>query len=309
MSFDAATIQYLEDALSEAFKYHANLDAFLKRSGVSPALLADVREKAEARSTGRFDKAPKRFVAQIALEELASLRDEGDRIIAAMVTGLTQMTLPDASENAKSAIESLRLKIKTDREIKAENRAEAERAAADAKRADERAKEAARAARTKQRDGLRDRFVGLMEEANAQRRGYLFETFLNDLFELEELDPRRSFKNVGEQVDGSFVWRGRANLVEAKWTNAPVAGAEFSSLIFKLDGKTADTRGLFVSVNGYSGDAIKALNGKGALKFVCLDGSHLMRALMSEEGLVPILERIWRHADETGEAYLPATKL
>jgi hypothetical protein len=34
MPFDASTIQYLEDALSEAFRYHANLDAFLKRSGV-----------------------------------------------------------------------------------------------------------------------------------------------------------------------------------------------------------------------------------------------------------------------------------
>jgi hypothetical protein len=64
-----------------------------------------VREKAEARSTGRFDKAPKRFVAQIALEKLASLGSEGDRIIAAMVTGLTQIALPDASENAKLAIE------------------------------------------------------------------------------------------------------------------------------------------------------------------------------------------------------------
>lgn len=309
MAFDAATIAHLEDALSEAFRFHANLDAFLKRSGVSPALLAEIRNRAEARSTGRFDKAPKRFVAQIALEEFASLGDNGDRIMAAMVTGLTQMSLPDASETAKSAIEALRSKIKTDREIKAENRAEAARATADAKRAEERAKETARAARTAQRDTLRDRFIGLMDESNAQARGYLFEAFLNDLFEFEKLDPRRSFKIVGEQIDGSFAWRGRANLVEAKWTKTPAAGAEFSSLIFKLDGKTADTRGLFVSVNGYSADAIKGLNGKGVLKFVCMDGTHLMRALMSEEGLVPMLERIWRHADETGEAYLPAANL
>ncbi len=309
MAFDAATIQHLEDALSEGFRYHANLDALLKRSGVSPAFLEEVREKAEARSAGRFDKAPKRFVAQIALEELQALGDEGDRTIAAMVTGLTQMSLPDASEHAKSAIEALRSKIRTDRDLRAENRAEAERQAADSKRSEERAREAARAVRTRLRDGLRDRFVGLMADTNLQGRGYLFEAFLNDLFEFEELDPRRSFKNVGEQIDGSFVWRGRANLVEAKWTKAPAAGAEFSSLIFKLDGKTADTRGLFVSVNGYSTDAIKALNGKGALKFVCMDGSHLMRALMSEDGLVPILERMWRHADETGEAYLPTSKI
>lgn len=127
----------------------------------------------------------------------------------------------------------MKSKLKTDREIEAESRAEAERAAANSKRADEHAKEAARAARTRQRDALRDRFIGLMQEANVQGRGYMFETFLNDLFELERLDPRRSFKNVDEQVDGSFAWRGRANLVEAKWTKAPVAGSEFNSAHFR----------------------------------------------------------------------------
>jgi hypothetical protein len=51
------------------------------------------------------------------------------------------------------------------------------------------------------------------------------------------------------------------------------------------------------------------MNGKGELKFVCIDGAHLMRALSIDEGLTPLLERIWRHADETGEAYLPASRL
>ncbi|CAH0357288.1 hypothetical protein SPH9361_04937 [Sphingobium sp. CECT 9361] len=63
-----------------------------------------MREKAEARFMGRFEKVPKRLVAQIALEKLTLLGDEGDQIIAAMLTGLTQMTLRDASENAKSVI-------------------------------------------------------------------------------------------------------------------------------------------------------------------------------------------------------------
>lgn len=309
MGFDAATLQHLEDALSESFRYHSALDTFLLRSGVSPAQLAASRKQADARAAGRFDKAPKRFVAQTILQDISALDAEGDRIIAAMVTSLVKMTLPEATETAKAAILALQTKIKSDKEVKAEQREAEKQAAENERRKAERAREATRLAQTAMRDALRDRFVGLMSETNAQSRGYLFETFLNDLFEFEGLDPRRSFRLVGEQIDGSFNWRSRTHLVEAKWTQAPAAGLEFGAFNYKLDGKTVDTRGLFVSVHGYSTDAIKGVNGKGALKFVCIDGAHLMRALSTDDGLVPILERIWRHADETGEAYLPAPKV
>ena len=114
---------------------------------------------------------------------------------------------------------------------------------------------------------------------------------------------------MGEQIDGAFVWRTRTYLVEAKWTKDPAAGKEFGAFNYKIEGKTADTRGLFISVNGYSPEAIAGMNGKGALKFVCLDGTHLMRALLSDDGLPALLELLWRHADETGEAYLPALRL
>ena len=267
------------------------------------------RKLAENRASGRFDKAPKRFVAQIVLQDIATMGAEGDRIIAAMVTSLLQMTFPDASETALSAVQALQSKIRSDKEVRTEQREAEQRATANAKRKDERIREDARAARTAQRDALRDRFIGLTSEANAQSRGYLFETFLNDLFEFEGLDPRKSFRLVGEQIDGSFNWRSRTYLVEAKWTQSPAAGLEFGAFNYKLEGKTVDTRGLFISVNGYSTDAITGMNSKGALKFVCIDGAHLMRALSSDDGLAPILERIWRHADETGEAYLPVSKI
>ncbi|WP_066522205.1 hypothetical protein [Sphingobium cloacae] len=86
-----------------------------------------------------------------------------------------------------------------------------------------------------------------------------------------------------------------------------MAGADFGAFNYKIEGKSADTRGLFVSVNGYSPEAIQGMNGKGALKFVCIDGAHIMRALLTDGGLPAILERVWRHADETGEAYLPVS--
>lgn len=309
MAFDAATLQHLEDALSEAFQYHSGLDAFVKRCGMASAQLKAARDRAEAKNVGsRFDKAPKRFVAQMVLEDLGASGHAGDCIIAAMVNGLTQMNLTGATDTAKIAVAALKSKLKTDKELRAEERADREREAADAQRTDERRREAARAARNSARDALRDRFLNLMQEPNTQSRGYLFEAFLNDFFDFEGLDPRKSFKNKGEQIDGSIAWRARTYFVEAKWTQQPAAGKEFGAFNYKLEGKTVETRGLFISVNGYSPEAISGMNGKGALKFVCIDGTHLMRALMDERGLTTLLERLWRHADETGEAYLPAAK-
>ena len=310
MAFDPVTLQHLEDALSEAFPYHAGLDAFVSRCGLSATQLKVARDRAEAKNAGsRFNKAPKRFVAQMIIEDLGTAGDAGDRVIAAMITGLTQLPLNGASETALAAVSALRAKIKTDQQIKAEQRADRERAVADAKRTQEKAKEEARATRVSERDALRDRFLTLMQEPNAQSRGYMFEAFLNDLFSFEGLDPRKSFKLVGEQIDGAFVWRTRTYLVEAKWTKDPAAGREFGAFNYKIEGKTVDTRGMFISVNGYSPDAITGMNGKGALKFICLDGAHLMRALSSDEGLTTLLEHLWRHADETGEAYLTASRL
>ncbi len=145
--------------------------------------------------------------------------------------------------------------------------------------------------------------------SDPQKRGYELESFLNELFALEGLRPRGPFRMTGEQIDGSFVWRNRTHLLEAKWTKLLAGGAQFGAFRFKLDGKTVDTRGLFVSVDGYSTDGLAALRTKGNLKFVCIDGEHLAAAVKPSGSLLNILDLIWRHADETGEPYVSASKL
>ncbi|MDB5706232.1 MAG: hypothetical protein JWN66_3348 [Sphingomonas bacterium] len=270
----------------------------------------DARKQAEARNAGgRYDKAPKRLVAQEVLANLSALTDAGASVVASLITSMTKSSFPDATPKAVLALDSMKSAIQNDRSEQEQRRKQERDDRANSIRSSERVRESQRAEVQAKRDGLRDRFSNLMMEANSQRRGYLLETFLNDLFDFEELDPRRSFKLLGEQIDGSFAWRSRTCLVEAKWVKDPVAGAEFGAFNYKIDGKSADTRGIYVSVNGYSPDAIRGMNAKGALKFVCIDGAHIMRALVSSEGISPILERVWRHADETGEAYLPVSQI
>lgn len=306
MPFDAVTLSHVEDALSDGFKYHSTLDDFVIRSGVARPVLATARSRAEQKTSaaGKFTKAPKRYVVKELLAALASDDPNGDRILAQIVTGLMQIPLPDAAPSAVAAVAALKEKALSDRQTRDQQRQSEQEKQQAVQRTAEHVRERARTAKQASRDGLHDRFSGLMVESNAQARGYLLETFLADLFEHEGLQPKGSFKLTGEQIDGSFVWRNRTCLIEAKWVKEPVAGADFGAFNYKIEGKTADTRGLYISINGYSQEAMKGMNAKGALKFVCLDGAHIMRSVLSEDGLPAILERVWRHADETGEAYL-----
>jgi len=160
------------------------------------------------------------------------------------------------------------------------------------------------------RDLLRQNFESLCCESDAQKRGYQLEKFLNRFFALEGFDPRASFKNIGEQIDGSFVLNDRVYLLEAKWTKSQSEGKDFGAFMYKLEGKAIDTRGLFVSINGFTATALQNLKTKGATRFICIDGAHIHRALNAQDySLKDLLQDLWRHASETGEAYLPIIEM
>jgi len=64
---------------------------------------------------------------------------------------------------------------------------------------------------------LKVEFNKIAINTNFQQRGFDFEKFLNKLLLLYELDPKGSFKNFGEQIDGAFTFDGTDYLLEAKW--------------------------------------------------------------------------------------------
>ena len=56
-----------------------------------------------------------------------------------------------------------------------------------------------------------------VEKLAPQQRGFAFESFLDTMFAVFRLSPRKSFRLVGEQIDGSFELNHNTYLVEAKW--------------------------------------------------------------------------------------------
>lgn len=312
MAFGAHVLKQVEDFLADAFQYHDQLDAFLLRSGVSRELLRAARREATDKNErrGRFPNAPKRYVAQELITELSHRgHEEEAKIISNLVTAICNFPTKDLPATARDCVAALR----EIRDQEGRQKAELTKQKEEKRKEEQANQEYVRSKATEQaelkRKALLGDFYTLCAQSNAQARGYALEKLLNELFEFEGLSPKGSFKNIGEQIDGSFAFKDQTHLVEAKWTEALAAGASFGAFMYKIEGKTADTRGLLVSINGYSSEALTGLKMKGGLKFICIDGAHLTRALSPHQSLKKVLHECWRHADETGESYLPVSRM
>lgn len=144
---------------------------------------------------------------------------------------------------------------------------------------------------------LRSDLVGFTQ-LTAQKRGYAFEVFLRDLFNVFGLEAREPFRLKGEQIDGSFLLQGETYLVEAKWQDAQTGVADLHTFHGKVEQKAAWARGLFVSHSGFTEDGLAAF-GRGK-KVICMDGLDLYETLSRELPLNHVLERKVRRAAETG---------
>lgn len=142
-----------------------------------------------------------------------------------------------------------------------------------------------------------------------QPRGFAFERFLNELFGAYGLNPGKSFRLVGEQIDGSFDCASSTYLLEAKWVAKQVDQAQLLAFKGKVDGKSAWSRGLFISINGYSADGLQSfLIGK-STNIICMDGLDLHTVLSGVVDLKDAIERKARRAAETNRAFVPLGEL
>ena len=102
-----------------------------------------------------------------------------------------------------------------------------------------------------------------------QARGYAFEKFLKQLFDVYGLAAQEPFRLRGEQIDGSFQFANEIYLVEAKWQSQPTGVAELHTFHGKIEQKAAWTRGLFVSNSGFTDEGLSAF-GRGK-RVICMD--------------------------------------
>lgn len=137
---------------------------------------------------------------------------------------------------------------------------------------------------------LRNDFFNLSVEQNHQKRGYLLEKFLNDLFILFDLDPKESFKITGEQIDGAFTFDNQDYLLEAKWQQDLIQAGDLYDFGGKIAGKFKIALGLFISINGFSSESIK-VDSPVIKSMILMDGEDLMAVLDNRINLKDMLFR------------------
>jgi hypothetical protein len=149
---------------------------------------------------------------------------------------------------------------------------------------------------------IRIRYMALVGSDSAQTRGFDLERVMYELFGLFDLDPKASFRNLGEQVDGAFSLDGTEYLFEAKWQKELVNKADLVAFSDKVRTKLENTLGVFLSINGFSQDGVQAHQAGGA-SIILMDGSDLMAVLEERIDFTSLLLRKKRHAAQTGEIY------
>jgi hypothetical protein len=162
---------------------------------------------------------------------------------------------------------------------------------------------------------LKDRLsalAALPETASAEekrKRGRDLENWLNDLFQSETLSPRLRIRPEGEEIDGSIVLDNQVLLVEAKWHAKPLPASSIYQFKGKVDGKLVGTIGLFISLSGYSEDAIDALTHGKDLNVILFDREAIEDVVDNPHGFRGALLDRLRIAAETGMVYAPMNVL
>lgn len=148
-----------------------------------------------------------------------------------------------------------------------------------------------------------------MYSMQPQARGYKLENFMRELLSLFDLEPKKSYKIEGEQIDGHFTCDGSDYLLETKWEEKPLSASDVYSFTGKIAGKLDNTLGFFISINGFSDDALIAL--EKASKKVCIlcDGHDLITVLEARIRLNDLIIRKKRHAIQTGKLYISVKEI
>ena len=144
---------------------------------------------------------------------------------------------------------------------------------------------------------LKTEFYRMTSMSNKQKRGFDFEKFINNIFNLYDLNSRCSYRANGEQIDGAFTYEHQDYLIEAKWEKDPMPKSSLLTFEGKVAGKLDNTLGLFISISGFS-DNCKPKN---VSKVILMDSQDIIMVLDNRIDLPMLIYRKKQHASQTGE--------
>lgn len=149
----------------------------------------------------------------------------------------------------------------------------------------------------------KSKFLSLFGSADTQRRGYDFEAVLRELARSSGLEVTDAFRTTGEQIDGAVKYEGEHYLVEAKWRDKQSCNEPLYQFAMKVEGKMYG-RGIFVSINGFSEEAVKSLLKGKALRTILVDGGDITYVVEEYLSFASMIDRKVKAAQTRGEIYV-----
>lgn len=154
---------------------------------------------------------------------------------------------------------------------------------------------------------LKAQYMDVMNEP-PQQRGFGLERLLHAVFDAFDLDPHRSFRMEGEQIDGGFTLSNEHFLLEAKWQRSPVTRDIVDVFRAKVERRSEKTLGLLVSISGFEATAVKLHTGNHS-PVILMDGADLYAVLDARIDLPELLNRKRRESSMTGRILLTAAEI
>ncbi len=124
-----------------------------------------------------------------------------------------------------------------------------------------------------------------------QDRGIQLEQLMNELFKLEAIPVKESFRRNkgGEQIDGAFELDGGYYLVECKWRSKLTRQDAVDVLSGKLGRSGSQTQGTLISINGWSRNVIRLMKQNSEKNTFLVNGEDLRAVLLGNVKLVDML--------------------
>jgi Holliday junction resolvase-like predicted endonuclease len=148
-----------------------------------------------------------------------------------------------------------------------------------------------------------------LEDMTPQRRGQLFNDFVAELLRTWGLGRvEANVRGVGE-VDVVFALEGVRFVLEAKWEQAPVDFGPIAKLSGRINQRFTGTRGVLLSMSGYSQDALHDITRGHQPDMLLLDRTHLEAMLSGLLSPNHLFGALVDRASYRGDIYVPMTEL
>jgi hypothetical protein len=145
-----------------------------------------------------------------------------------------------------------------------------------------------------------ERFKNFPDEP--KQRGYKFQEFIIDLFNLYDLQAKKSFRPGAEEIDGSCIIDHTNYLLEVKWVQNKIGDSDLSSFQYRVIKRLENTLGIFISFSGFSDGAIKE-HSKHSNRIILINGHDIIDVLEERVDLLQMLREKKRRASDYGDAY------